>query len=274
MEGFADIEYVKNWTGHPATLVDEGRADFTQDSAESLLPSVDSGGSTIALAGIHVGCYELFATDGIQNIRDLRGRKIAIQAYMAPHHMFMASMLGYVGIDPRKDVKWIIGPSGVDAITMYLDGKADAYLAFAPQGYLLREKKAGHVILNTAVDRPWSQYFCCMVVGHREYLAKYPVATKRALRAFLKATDLCERDPQRAARMLVDRGFESRYQVALAVLKELSYSRWREANPEDTLRFHALRLHEAKLIKTTPQKLIAKGTDWRFLNELKQELKS
>jgi hypothetical protein len=38
-------------------------------------------------------------------------------------------------------------------------------------------------------------------------------------------------------------------------------------------RFYALRLREAGMIKSTPQRLIAQGTDWRFLNELKKELK-
>jgi len=28
------------------------------------------------------------------------------------------------------------------------------------------------------------------------------------------------------------------------------------------------------MIKSTPQKLITQGTDWRFLNELKRELKA
>ena len=36
---------------------------------------------------------------------------------------------------------------------------------------------------------------------------------------------------------------------------------------------YALRLHEAGLIKSSPQKVIAQGADWRFLNELKKELK-
>jgi NitT/TauT family transport system substrate-binding protein len=49
--------------------------------------------------------------------------------------------------------------------------------------------------------------------------------------------------------------------------------RWRDYDPEDTVRFYALRLHEAGMLKSTPQKIIAQGTDWRFLNELKQELK-
>ena len=39
------------------------------------------------------------------------------------------------------------------------------------------------------------------------------------------------------------------------------------------MRFYALRLHEAGMIKSTPQKIIAQGTDWHFLNEIKRELK-
>jgi NitT/TauT family transport system substrate-binding protein len=57
-------------------------------------------------------------------------------------------------------------------------------------------------------------------------------------------------------------------------MRASAYTRWREANPEDTLRFYALRLHEVGMIKTSPEKLIAQGTDWRFLNELKKELKA
>jgi hypothetical protein len=56
-------------------------------------------------------------------------------------------------------------------------------------------------------------------------------------------------------------------------MQELPYGNWREYDPEDTIRFYALRLHEAGMIKSTPQKIIAQGTDWRFLNELKRELK-
>ena len=71
-----------------------------------------------------------------------------------------------------------------------------------------------------------------------------------------------------------DKGLESRYDVAVEVLRALPYGRWREADPEDTLRFHALRLYEVGMIKNNPQKLIARGTDWRFLNDLKRELKA
>ena len=111
-------------------------------------------------------------------------------------------------------------------------------------------------------------------MGHRDFVRSHPVATKRALRAVLKATDICAREPERAAKYMVNKGYESHGAIALEVAKDVSYNAWRTFDPESTLRFYALRLHEAGMIKMTPQKVIAQGTDWRFLNELKRELKA
>jgi NitT/TauT family transport system substrate-binding protein len=153
------------------------------------------------------------------------------------------------------------------------EGKIDALMGFPPVPQELRARKIGHVVVSSAVDRPWSQYFCCIVTGNREFVRKHPVATKRALRAILKATDLCALEPDRAAQLIVDKGYTKRYDYALQTMQEIPYNRWREYDAEDTVRFYALRLHEIGLIKSTPQKIIAQGTDWRFLNELKKELK-
>ena len=89
----------------------------------------------------------------------------------------------------------------------------------------------------------------------------------------LKATDLCATAPETAARRLVDGGFIQRYDLALQTLSEVPYDRWREYDPEDSLRFYALRLHEVGMISSSPNVLLAEGTDWRFLNDLKRELK-
>ena len=71
----------------------------------------------------------------------------------------------------------------------------------------------------------------------------------------------------------MEKGYTPRYDYALQSLQELAYKHWREYDPEDAVRFYALRLHEVGMIKSPPQKIIAQGTDWRFLNELKRELK-
>jgi NitT/TauT family transport system substrate-binding protein len=157
---------------------------------------------------------------------------------------------------------------------LFIDGKIDAFLGLPPEPQELRARHIGRVLLDSAGDRPYSHYICCMLIGSRDYVRNYPVATKRVLRAILKANELCAAEPARAARQLVDGGFTDRYDYALQTLTELPYDKWRDYDPEDSLRFYALRLREAGMTKSSPQKIIADGTDWRFLNELKRELKA
>jgi len=80
--------------------------------------------------------------------------------------------------------------------------------------------------------------------------------------------------PAAAAQRLVNGSFTPRYDYALQTLKDNPYDKLREYDAEDTLRFYALRLHEAGMVKSSPQKISAEGTDWHFLDELKRELKA
>jgi NitT/TauT family transport system substrate-binding protein len=270
-EGFSKVEYPEN----PAnTLLPAGFNDFGAVTAPLLVADLDVSSEWVALAGIHAGCQELVANDRVQSLRDLKGKIVAVSAFGSNEHLFIAAAAAYVGIDPRTEINWLVTHSSKSALQMFKEGKADVYYAFAPQPQLLRREKIGHVILNTTEDKPWSQYFCCLVGARREFVRRYPIATKRALRAFLKANDICANEPERAARMMADKGYKPGYELALEVLKGLPYARWRDDSAEHTLRFHALRLHEVGMIKTDPNKLIARGTDWRFLNELKKELKA
>ena len=102
---------------------------------------------------------------------------------------------------------------------------------------------------------------------------KHPVATKRAMRAILKAADICAREPARAGPVARRQGVRDALRLRPPNHEGDPLRRWRDYDPEDTVRFYALRLHELGMIKTSPQKLIAQGTDWRFLTELKRELK-
>jgi NitT/TauT family transport system substrate-binding protein len=270
-EGFTDIRYLPD-TGGDA--VARGEIDFDIETAAWVVSHMDAGEPIMALSGVHSGCYELFAHDPIRSISDLKGRKVGIpQMLGSSGHQLLAIMAAYVGLDPDKDINWVITPSG-DFMEDFVRGEVDAFLGFPPEPQELRARKIGRVILDTATDRPWSQYFCCIAYGNREFVRAHPVATKRCLRAILKAADLCAVEPERAARLLVEGGFTLRYDYALQTLIELPYDRWREFDPEDTLRFYALRLHEVGMIKSSPNKIIADGTDWRVLNELKRELKT
>jgi NitT/TauT family transport system substrate-binding protein len=234
------------------------------------IQAIDAGLPIVVVAGAHVGCYELFAQQYIHHIGELKGKRVA-----ADNPPLLVLMAAQVGLDPANDLHWVTGTdAAAKPLELFAQGKIDAFLGFPPSPQQLRARGFRNVLVSTALDRPWSQYFCCMLFGNREYVRNHPVATKRAMRAILKAADLCASEPERAARMLVDRGFTPRYDYALQTLSDVPYDRWREYDPEDTIRFYALRLQEVGLIKSSPQKLIAESTDWRFFNELKRELKA
>jgi NitT/TauT family transport system substrate-binding protein len=156
---------------------------------------------------------------------------------------------------------------------LFTEGKIDAFLGFPPEPQELRARKTGHVLVNTTVDRPWSQYFCCVLVASQTFVRANPVAAKRAVRALLKAADVCALEPERGAQVLMERGFTPRYDYALETLGSCPTTNGASTTRRIRCVSYALRLHEAGIIKASPQKIIAQGTDWRFLNALKKEMK-
>jgi NitT/TauT family transport system substrate-binding protein len=105
----------------------------------------------------------------------------------------------YVGLNPEKDINWVSMPWG-DWVPMFTQGKIDAFMCTPPVSVELRQKKLGHALVNTTTDKPWPQYSCCMIASTKDFVRRYPVATKRAMRAILKGVDLCASDPSRVAR--------------------------------------------------------------------------
>ena len=271
-EGFTDIQYVSvpaNFT--VPQLVARGDIHFANTFAGTLVYHMDNGVPITALSGVHSGCYELFAHEPIRTISELRGKRVAILNLNSDGHQYLSIMATYVGLDPQKDFEWVISPDG-NPMQLFAEKKADAFLAFPPEPQELRHRNIGRVLISTVQDKPWSQYLCCVLFSSREFVRNHPIATKRYLRAVLKAADYCADQPQRVAQRLVDAGF-SRYDFAVQTLTEIQYRDWRYYDPEDSLRFYALRLHEAGMIRSSPNTILAEGTDWRFFNELKRELK-
>jgi NitT/TauT family transport system substrate-binding protein len=276
-EGFTDVRYVVVPAGLPYTrAIGRGEIDIGADlTGVGAIFRMDGGMPMTVLAGLQAGCFELFVHEPIRTISDLKGKKVGIDILGSPKHLYLAIMAAHVGLDPQRDVEWVeadaLDPAASLPMELFVQGNVDAFLGFPPEPQELRARKIGRVILNMALDQPWSQYFCCMVVGNRKFIHAHPIATKRAL---LKADEICAAEPAWAAQRLVDGGFTERYDYALQTLSEISYASWREYDPEDSLRFYALRLYEVGMIESSPNTLIAEGTDWRFLNELKRELKA
>jgi NitT/TauT family transport system substrate-binding protein len=231
-EGFTEVQYTTLHAGldHYQALA-SGKVDLSIYTVGALTLQVDAGNPVVALAGLHVGCYELFGTDRVHAIRDLKGKTVAVPQLGDARHVLVAAMAAYVGLDPRTDLTFVAHPPA-EAMRLLAEEKIDAFMSFPPDPQEMRAKQIGHVVVNTALE------------------------------------------PDRAAQAMVDRGLTPRFDYAVQALQEIPYTKWREYDPEDTVRFFALRLHEVGMIKSTPQQIIARGTDWRFLTELKKELKA
>jgi NitT/TauT family transport system substrate-binding protein len=269
-EGFAEVHYVPT-TFISVGMLADGDLDISVEPSLDYLPLLDVGRRLTVLAGVHVGCLELRANDSIQNISDLRGKRVGISAIGAAEHLLVSTMAAYVGLDPVAQISWVVDRT-VSQAERFTAGEIDAFIGPPPDPGQPCARNVGHVVVSTAADPPWSNYFCCMVTANADFLRNNPVATKRAMRAILRATDVCHEQPERAAQRMVDHGFS--YECALMILNGARYGLWRDYDPEDTVRFFALRLHEAGMITSEPNKIIADGTDWRFLDELKRELKT
>jgi len=273
-EGFTDVHYVtwgrQTQNGGPEALL-AGEADLSLTFPPSDLIHIDAGDPVVILAGSHIGCVEVIGGSRVKSTRELKGKTVSVPKLRTDQHIFISMFAAYVGLNPQKDINWVLNPM-IDEVRLLTEGKIDAFMAGPPATQELREKKTGHVLVDTTTDRPWSQYFCCLVASTKEFVRKHPVATKRALRAIVKGADVCALEPNRVARLMADQGL-GRYDTTLQLLQEIPYGQWREYDPEDALRFYALRMYEVGMIKSSPQQIIAQGTDWRFLTELKKELK-
>jgi NitT/TauT family transport system substrate-binding protein len=274
-EGFESVEYIGGAVGGipDAMRMGAGEIDIGMNFAAPLMVALDRGAPLVMLSGVHAGCFELFANPSVGTITGLKGKTVSVVAQNSAQHVFLASIATSVGIDPNRDIRWVTHPSA-EGKRLLATGGIDAYLGFPPDPQELRAKKVGRVMLNSALDRPWSQYFCCMAVANREWAVRHPVAAMRATRAILKASELCAADAEIGARAFLDQGFPFDPVHLRQALRDLPFGKWREYNPEETMRFYALRLREAGMVKSAPQKLIANGSDWRILDRLRKEMKA
>ena len=101
-EGFTDIQHVMTSPVVMAEAIGRGDVDMSLHFAALLIAAIDAGEAITMLAGVHVGCFELFAKEHIRSIRDLKGKKVGIQGAGAQQHAFVSAMAAYVGLEPSQ----------------------------------------------------------------------------------------------------------------------------------------------------------------------------
>jgi len=270
-EGFTDIQFVK---GDASQTMAGGAADITSFFPSRLAAEIDAGTPVVALAGLHVGCVGLFAQPGIRDVAGLRGKTIMVRKKDPREFTFAFPVVTLLnaGIDPSHDVNIVEAPSDADMLKLFRDGKTDAFTTAVVQMDALRAEGKFAMLVDYTTDAPWSGHHCCLVTATRSFVEMSPNAARRALRAILRANVEAASDPSRGVRAMVDAGFSNQYDAVLAHDRTLPYASWRTVDPEVGVRFFAERLQQAKVVASSGDQVVRKGTDWSLLRMAKQEL--
>ena len=122
-EGFTEVKYMTlEESGGAYKALGSGAVDIANDFATVALTELDKDTPIVILGGLHVGCFELIGSDRVRAVRDLKGKTVAVRGLGTPPHLFLASMLAYVGLNPRTDITWVTLPSAA-AIQRLAEGK-------------------------------------------------------------------------------------------------------------------------------------------------------
>jgi NitT/TauT family transport system substrate-binding protein len=269
-EGFTEVVYeIQPTLSRINERLAEGALDIVQNYAIGHILSIAEGAPVTVLGGSHPGCMELFVRDGIETVGDLDGKVIIVSEGnpQAADYGFLENMLQFVGITPDVSLRMLVDVQP----NRFIGGTGDAYLAHPPNGETLRALEVGKILVDTTTDAPWSQYFCCLFAANSGFVERNPIATRRALRALYRAVDRCAAEPDAVGEYLAGRGFALNIEHAKKIMGHIPWAAWRDYDPEETLRFYALRLKETGVIDQAPGDVIKRGVDWRFLESLREE---
>ena len=190
-EGFTDVRYVHVQRPAFTQAFARGEIDFGFMFAPRGSHRLDDGVPITVLAGVHTGCFELFVHEPIRAVTDLKGKRVGVPMCGRAHLAVRLHHGGARRARPREGHRVGRRRTTVPTDGAVRRGKIDAYLAFVPEPQELRARKIGQSILNMAAGQTMVAVLLLPVGRQRGFVRKHPVATKRVLRAILKAADLC-----------------------------------------------------------------------------------
>src|SRR5207253_2206747 len=107
-----------------------------------ILKPIEAGLDVYITGGIHTGCLRIQAgikTD-IKTVADLKGKKVGVPTVMgSPPHLYASRMLAVNGLDPKKDVQWVVFPPETAELALE-QGRIDAVASAEPIGTILAIK--------------------------------------------------------------------------------------------------------------------------------------
>ena len=268
-----DVEFVKtDWEGLQGGL-GLGRFDANYTLIMYLLKPIESGLDVKITGGVHSGCLRVQAgvkTD-IKSPRDLKGKRIGVPTHLgSPPFLFTSRVLAANGMDPKKDVEWVVLPP--DVLGLAVDkGQVDAVCDSEPIGSILLGQGKVRTIADQAEDAPYKDEYCCAVVVSGSLAKRDPASAAKVTRALFKGARWVEANPSAAAKMSV----EKKYIAASVEINALAISKLKYmpgvARCRKSLDLAAEEMKKAGLLKpdTNPTELAARA--WLDLDGVNDE---
>jgi NitT/TauT family transport system substrate-binding protein len=202
-EGIEPVMVKCDWKNYKDVLA-LGGYDVTHHLIMYFLKPIEQGLDVKFTGGIHRGCLRVQAPIGgkIRSVKDLRGKRIAVPGMGTPPFIFANRVLGANGIDPGKEITWLVYPAGELGLALK-KGEVDAIADSEPIGSMLLAKGEVQNVADQAVDMPYAEEYCCAVLANGKFLKKNPKACAAATRALLKAAKWVEANPKAAAELSV-----------------------------------------------------------------------
>ena len=200
-----EVELVKcDWKNYKDVLA-LGGYDITHHLVMYFLKPIEQGLDVKFTGGIHRGCLRLQVpvNSPIKKIQDMKGKRIAVPGMGTPPFIFSYRVLGTSGLDASRDVSWIVYPAGELGLALE-KGEVDAIATSEPIGSMLVSQGKVRNLADQAKDFPYSEEYCCAVLGNGKFIAENPKAAAAATRALLKAAKWVEANPAAAAKLSVE----------------------------------------------------------------------
>jgi sulfonate transport system substrate-binding protein len=206
-----DVELVKtDWDGLRDGL-GLGRFDANYTLIMYLLKPIEQGLDVKITGGVHSGCLRVQAgvKSSIKSVEDLKGKRIGVPTNLgSPPFLFASRVLAAHGMNPRKDVEWVVLPPEVLGLAID-NGQVDAVANSEPIGSILTAQGKVRTVADQAVDPPYSEEYCCAVVVSGALAKRSPAAAAKVTRAMLKGASWVEENPTAAAMLSVEKRYIS-----------------------------------------------------------------
>ena len=191
---------------------------------------LDRGHNRPGFGYLSINVTQELYDQGIRTMADLaklKGKKVGVNAVGSINQYDMSRALQKAGLDPRKDVQWVIGPPQPDLMKMLGQKQVDAIEVAYQFGFFAQNNKWGPIVATGDQVEPNSSISVYaarrdFVQGKRDVLIRFAMAYLEGVKEFNAAAAAPDKHPD-VAQILAKNTFLGKPEVVRAIAPHWSY---------------------------------------------------